>query len=290
MASWKEALRRVYHELVERRSRVRVVSPRPVELAAAPIFLIGVYGSGTTLLRYVIDSHSRLCCPPESDFLNHLEPLLSDPRPRAGLAAMGFDEDHVTLRLRQLASELFGHYAASWNKPRWADKTPAYVDCLEFLHRLFPEARFLHLYRHGLDQAHSFTRGGTFPRPQLADHGRPDEDLRLGACRYWREKVEKMLAFEARHPASCYRLHYETLCARPEETLRPAFEFLGEPWESQVLRFWELPHDKGREHGRVQATRGFEAREGHYRSWSDDLLARCVEIAGPALERLGYSG
>ena len=34
-----------------------------------PGFLIGVYRSGTTLLRYILDSHSNIAVPPETNFL-----------------------------------------------------------------------------------------------------------------------------------------------------------------------------------------------------------------------------
>ena len=33
-----------------------------------PGFLIGVYRSGTTLLRYVLDSHSKITVPPETNY------------------------------------------------------------------------------------------------------------------------------------------------------------------------------------------------------------------------------
>lgn len=38
----------------------------------APGFIIGVYRSGTTLLRFVLDSHPNIAVPPESNFLNGL--------------------------------------------------------------------------------------------------------------------------------------------------------------------------------------------------------------------------
>lgn len=288
MATLKEALRRAYHELVHRRTRVRVTPARPVELDEAPVFLTGTYGSGTTLLRYVVDSHPRICCPPESGFLGPLAAVADDERSRAGLAAMGFDDDHVAVKLRELTVYFFGNYAASAGKPRWADKTPAYVDHLDFVRRLFPEALFVLLVRHGLDQAHSFTRAGTFLRPELGDDCRDGEDLRIGAVRYWRRQTETMLDFESRHPERCFRLRYEDLCAAPEATLRPMFRFLGEAWEPRVLEFHQHRHDRGLEHGRVIATRGFEARSGHFRDWDPDLVDRCLTVARPWLERLGY--
>ncbi|MEJ2210636.1 MAG: sulfotransferase, partial [Anaerolineae bacterium] len=37
--------------------------------AQRPIFIVGVHRSGTTLLRFMLNSHPRLYIPPESDFI-----------------------------------------------------------------------------------------------------------------------------------------------------------------------------------------------------------------------------
>lgn len=289
MASFKEVLRRLYHDVVRRRATVRVVpAGDAAPLEAPPVFLVGPYRSGTTLLRYVFDSHPAICCPPESDFIAPLRRLVEVEAVTRGFDAMGFDEEHVVRRTREFVLYFFANYAASHGKSRWADKTPAYVDHLDWLLRLFPEARFVTIYRHGLDQAHSFTRGGTFVRPQLEGYGRPGEDLRLGAVRYWVEKVERMRAFEQAHPGRCEAVRYEDLCARPETELRRLFASCGLEWDPAVLRFFDFDHDKGNEDGRAAVTRGFEARTGHFASWSPALREAALEIARPGLLALGY--
>ena len=288
MASVKETLRRLYHDLVLRRSRVRVVAPSPARLDTPPIFIVGLYGSGTTVLRYVLDSHSRIACGPESDFIAGLARLAEDPLYIQGLDSLGVDENHLAIKLRQFCAEIFSTYAASWKKSRWADKTPAYVDHLPWIDRLFPEARYLFLHRHGLDQAHSFTRGGTFPRPALEGFGSALEDLRLRATRYWCAKTRQIIRFEAEVAERGHRLRYEDLGEHPEEVLQQVFQFLDEPWEEDVLEYWKRPHDKGHEHGRVLATRRIEARVGHYLGWNQELREACLDLAAPELEVLGY--
>src|SRR5262245_59249629 len=130
-------MRLVYVDLVKRRTTVRVVEARPELLDEEPIFLVGVYRSGTTLLRYVVDSHPDVACPPESDFLNRLAPLLQDERAANGLLSMGYDHGHVATRLAAFADYFFGNYARSKGKSRWADKSPSYVDHVAFLREIF---------------------------------------------------------------------------------------------------------------------------------------------------------
>lgn len=293
MATWTEALRRVYYDMVIRRSTVRVVSAEEGELTASPIFLVGVFRSGTTLLRYIVDSHSHICCPPESDFLAVFSYLLENhpghTSYRESLLRMGFDEEHVLRKLRELAVYFFGNYAASWQKRRWADKSPIYIDHLDMLLRLFPEAQFVMIYRHGLDQAHSYTRGGTSMRHEMRGHHREGDDPRIGATRYWCDQVGKMMRFEASHGDRCLRIRYEDLCASPTTVLPHMFTFLHEPWEPRVLEYYRFPHDKGKEDGRVAATRGFSVSKGHYVSWPDELYEKCLAIAQNELDLLGYS-
>ena len=213
-----QTIRRAYHELVRRRTSVRIVPAVEVaEPGRPPIFVTGLYRSGTTLVRYVLDSHSQICCPPESHFIHHLEPLLIEENTVKGLASLGFDPAHVISRMREFGSYFFENYAASKGKPRWADKTPYYVDHLATIQRVYPEAAFLMIYRNGLDQAYSFSQNGTLLRPEFAAYCRTGEDIRIGAVRYWSEKTLKVLDFELENPDQCLRVVYKELCRDPRQ-------------------------------------------------------------------------
>lgn len=288
IAKSEDVLRRLYSDLVKRRSMVRITPAKAIALDHSPIFIIGVYRSGTTLLRYIIDSHSHISCPPESNFLAPLAQLATSTMYGASLASMGFDQAHVQHKLRELAIYFFGNYAASHGKVRWADKTPDYVDHLDFLRALFPEAQFIMIYRNGLNQAHSYTREGAFMRATLAGYCHEGEDLRVGAVRYWKEKVGQMMDFEQRYPQQCIRVRYEDLCLRPEQETRRLFAFLQEEWEPAVLEYHKFAHDKGSEDGRVGATKGVFVNENHYNHWPQTLLQACNGLAEPVLARLGY--
>ena len=289
MATFKEALRRVYSDFVDRRSRVRVVEAAEPSLACDPIFVMGMYRSGTTLLRYIVDSHSKIACPPESEFISHLDAMLDDERSVAGFGSLGFDEEHVVTRMRGFAAYFFEAYAASRGRERWADKSPRYVNHLDFVHRLFPTAKMLMIYRHPLDQVFSALKKNTVPADQLAPFERDGEEPEMTNSRYWSAKASDQLAFSEREPSSCYRIIYEEMCDRPVEILKPAFEFLGEAWEDNVLSFYEADHDRGFEDGRAGATRGFSVSKGTYKVWSEDLQRRCWEVVEPVATSLGYT-
>lgn len=272
-----------------RRTKRVIVVPESRPTGEAPFFIVGVHRSGTTLLRLIVDSHPRLACPPESFFLLPLAELLRDSKALEGLKAMGFTEEHVLARTREYASYFFEMYAASRGKVRWADKTPSYVDCLDFIEALYgPECRYVLVFRHGLDSACSTV--GINPR-ELAPHAEAcGGDLYAGAARYWATQCEKLLAFRDRYPESCFEVRYEDLVTDPEPVLRRLFEFVGEAWDPQVLRFHEHPHDRwiGLEDRKASEAPGFAPNVGRYRSEPPEVVRAMVEQAGPMLARLGY--
>ena len=282
-------MKRLYSDLIRRRARVRISPAVEPEFTCKPIFVVGMYRSGTTLLRYILDAHSRLACPPESAFLRHLDVMSSDDRSRCGLDSLGFDENHVLARTRPFAAYFFESYAASRGKPRWVDKSPIYVDHLPFLRKLFPSAQMLIIFRHPLDQIDSAWQRGTIRKEELAPYRlNPYDDPRLVHARYWADKAQRIESFRARESNKSLMIRYEELCANAESVLRPVFSFLGEEWEDDVLRFYDFNHDRGNEDGRVNATRGFLQNSHNYMSWPGEAQEACWEIVAPVASRLGY--
>ena len=83
-----------------------------------------------------------------------------------------------------------------------------------------------------------------------------NQPLRLTFARYWAEQCEKMMAFESAYSSQCYRIYYERYATEPEKYLPPLFDFLGEPWEPEVLNFNKKQHDFGLQDSRILETRG----------------------------------
>ena len=261
-------------------------------LRLPPGFVVGVYRSGTTLLRFVLDSHPNIAVPPESNFLIGVTELLKDEWYRKGLAGVGVDDAGLVSRLGDFAAAIFDAYALAKGKKRWFDKTPAYVEILDSIDALFgPECRYVMLYRHGLDVATSMSQmqeGDVQKGPgRRYVHLHPDS-IRLCNAAYWAEQCQKMLAFEAAHPGQCHRLLYEEFSADPARHLPKLFEFLDEPWDPAVLRFAEQPHDYGLQDHKVLETRGFRPNVGTWHGWPLGEVDRARRIVDPVLERLGY--
>ena len=279
---------RVRRKIRKARGQKVFALPRVQPQAEPPIFIIGVHRSGTTLLRLVLDSHSRIAVPRESVFLLPLSETWRDETALLGLSGLGFSNEHVTLKLRELADYFFNAYAASRNKPRWADKSPQYVNCLDFIEQLYgPQCKYVFIYRHGLDVACSI---GTREVFKLAKpHQDACGDPFVGAARYWSVQCQKMLHFEQAHRERVFTVRYEEFVQTPEPIARQLFAFLGEAWEPQVLEFHTQRHDTGfLEDPIASMSKGFNPSLKNYEKLPRELVQGMKREAHDMLRQLGY--
>lgn len=284
-----DVARKFYRELVRGRTSVRVVQASTAERSTHPAFILGMYRSGTTLLRYVLDAHPMLCSPPETHLLCSLQPLWHG-RAGTGLSTLGYDESHRLAKARELADYFLSNYASSRNVQRWVEKSPGNLDCLPFIGALFPDAHYVVIVRHIWGQAYSYSRGGTFFRPGLQAVAQEGDNIWEAATRYWLEKAQALKDFIESSERKCVVVRYETLCEHPEATIKDILEFLDVPWEPIVLDYHTVQHDAGDEDGRISAVSGFQEPEYHKEGWPEQERSRAVVEAAEYLRYFGYDG
>ncbi|MCP4425013.1 MAG: sulfotransferase [Chloroflexi bacterium] len=271
----------------------------------APIFIIGVHRSGTTLLRYMLSSSPRIHIPPESDFI----PRFFLRRPTAPLS-----EQRVTEMLKVIfdryrfvnqwrgdpppagsflhngpptpaafLDRLYTLYAQQHSAVRWGDKTPIYSSYVDLLHEIFPEAQFIHLMRDGRDVALS----------TLDKWGKKKIHFDMYfAARNWARRTRQARQAEAElGPQQYYELRYENLVADPARELRPICEFLNEPFYPEMAepqRLGQKDIAPGTFHAPVRQPPS-TARIARWRKeMSPQDLRLFQHIAGPLLEETGY--
>jgi len=266
----------------------------------APVIVLGVSRSGTTLLKQMLDRHPNLAIPTESYFLPQLwdrhgerperEAFLADLDRLARIRDWGVTRSDVERRLpagaafAEAIAAIYRAYAEARGKSRFGDKTPSYMQRLEVLERAFPDGRYLHLVRDGRDAALSFLALTRKPRFNPA---RPRSLAPFAA--QWRREIEGARRFGRERVPGRYReLRYEDLVADPEATVRDACEFLALEFDPAMLTYHRAP-DAGtlRDHPRLA-----EPPTPGLRSWRDQMPPRQVEafeaIAGDLLSEFGY--
>jgi hypothetical protein len=202
-----------------------------------PVFVLCNGRSGSTLLRFLLDAHPDLACPPETNLPAmagqlatvwsliegaRLSPERGDEPPEVPEAAIA--------GVRRTMDELTGGYLARRGKKRYCDKSLGAARFAALLARIYPGAQFLCLYRHPMDviasgiEACPWGLNGYGFDPYIA--GTPGNSV-LALARFWTENVSMVLAVEEQFPASCHRIRYEDLVADPEAEAAGIFDFLG---------------------------------------------------------------
>lgn len=264
---------------------------------AEPVFVVGMNGSGTTMLLDCLGRHPELYAFPEETIVI---PWLTVSQRRRGDPAS--DDDWLALwdkvrglpvfrqqnggervplppdwraRSRDLATVLdamFTWFAAREGKRRWCEKTPQHVQHIGRLAALFPRARFIHVIRDGRDCAASFYR-----------RWRRTPELTLYR---WKKVVQEGERQGRALPEGSYlQVRYEDLTRSPETGMRAICAFLGVAFDRVVLESAE-PYlgrgVKGRP-GRLQPNSG---------AWRERFpagrVARLEGIGGAALATYGY--
>jgi hypothetical protein len=269
-----------------------------------PIIVAGFPRSGTTMLQLMLHAHPRLAIPPETRFVlegyqrRHSFGDLRDPARRRELAAwivskktfrdLGLAADEITGQivaapptLGSAYAVVFRGYARRFGKPRWGDKRPAYLQNLDVMKALFPDAQVVNIVRDGRDAVSS-----------LLEMPWNKSDI-YHAVASWNIGVDRSRAAARRlGPDSFYELRYEKLVADPEAELRGLCAFLGEEFDPVMtepanVATTAVPKRKAwheRTHSAVT-----KARVGR---WHDRLepwqAALCETAMSSRLRSLGY--
>lgn len=238
--------------------------------------IVGVPRSGTTLLRFMLDSHPLVAIPPETGFLALAArvwaskvwpsqwikgrvarealfrmvtrlPLKSGPWPDFGLSAREFREALQQIEpfdVGEGVRAFYRAYARKQNKPRYGDKTPLYCRHLLEIEKLLPEAHFIHVIRDGRDVALSL-------RPMWFA---PAQDMRTLA-QYWSEIVRNARA-AGRQAQAYLEIHYEDLIKEPDAVLQTVCRFLKLDFDPVMLSYWKRTPERLSEHQTRYGIRG----------------------------------
>jgi Sulfotransferase family len=243
------------------------VAPCAPRLVSSPVFVLSPVRSGSTLLRVLLNSHSRIRAPHEMH-LRTLHVHLDREFTADAMQALEVDKQELEHLLwdRVLDLEL-----KRSGKDIIVDKTPPNTLVWSRLHRCWPDARYLFLLRHP----------GSVVTSLVNRRAEPDLPQIYEEVTQYAEKLE-----EARQALDGYTVTYEQLTTEPERTTSGICDYLGVEWESAMLDYGRHDHGEFRPYlgdwssniksGRIQPAR----QDDH----PVDLPDRLVEIA----EAWGY--
>jgi tetratricopeptide (TPR) repeat protein len=198
----------------------------------APIFVVGMMRSGSTLVEQILASHSQIEGTRELSDLAAVSRQLQGEAASAGLSYWQVLErmtadDAARLGERYLAA-VEPH--RKLGRPFFLDKMGANFAHIGLIQMILPEARIIDVRRHPLACGLSIFS-------QLFPHGQDDCYRLEDIGRLYRDYVELTAHFDSVLPGRIHRVFYEDLVAHPEQEIRRLFEHLGVPFEAQSLEF-----------------------------------------------------
>ena len=203
------------------------------EMRSGPLFVVGMWRSGTSLLYALLNQHPQIGLMYESDMLT-LAPLFYIPRKsswwlnkvdswngaltrhKIDPAAIPADITDLPNAFRAVAQQ----YAGKKGATVWGCKSPTYYDSMNQFAGWYPNAKFIVIWRDPADVCRSIVRAAE----KASWFARPGMDLRaiLGYRRMKQEADELV-----RRGADIHQVQYDELVRDPSTTLNAICEFIG---------------------------------------------------------------
>jgi tetratricopeptide (TPR) repeat protein len=202
----------------------------------APVFVVGMPRTGTTLVERMLSSHPDVASAGESqNFGLLLKRACRTSSPRV--------LDVETLQQSQcidaatLGREYLARTRPAGREPRFVDKMPLNFFYLGHIARALPGARIVVVRRHPLDTALSNFRQLFATRFTYYDYARD-----LGAIGHYYACYDRLMAHWRRVlPGRVLELQYESLVAQPEAEVTRLLAHCGLPWSDACLAFERNP-------------------------------------------------
>jgi tetratricopeptide (TPR) repeat protein len=194
-----------------------------------PVFICGMFRSGSTLIEQILASHPRVTAGGEIDLLpeiaaQHLGRWLREPRVPAAQA------DVRALAGRYLAGIAQRHPGADL----LTDKRPDNFLYIGLIKCLFPHAKIVHTTREPIDNCLSvyFLH---------LSHAMPYAHDLLDIAHWYRQYRRLMAHWKAVFGPDIHDVHYDALVADPRPAIAGTLAHCGLDWDEACLEFHRTP-------------------------------------------------
>lgn len=247
-----------------------------------PLFIVGTGRCGTTLLAKILRTHKGIAgFPNEANEVWHprsypyhkatirTPSILEDPKCFTQLSVENWPEGHEE-RIKRIFT---GFLATRGNSKKFFLKSAMISFMMPKLLFMFPDARFIHMYRNGVAVVRSLVEKEW---KKYEKNVRNPEEFRRSCARYWNDcilEIDRMMnTLPEMKGGLVYEISYEALCAAPQKVIRELADYM--EVERDVFDF-DLSTIKSQNH-KVE----FYQKDAQWR----DLL----EIMHPAMKLKGY--
>lgn len=202
------------------------IRARSTDLKARPVFICGMFRSGSTLVEQILGAHAEVATGGELDYLPWLVkrdlgvfPVQVEPATKAELESIG----------NEYLSRLAAQFPGAANV---TDKQPGNFLLLGLIKAIFPRARIIYTRRDCQDTCLSIYF-------QQLDNALTYATDPGDIVHYYRQHERLMEHWRQCLGADIHMVDYDELVRSPEPVLRRLLDFLGLPWDERCLNFQE---------------------------------------------------
>jgi tetratricopeptide (TPR) repeat protein len=244
----------------------------------APIFIVGLPRSGSTLLEQILSSHSMVDGTHELADLGKIirsNPQFTGPRLRYPTSIANIDTDGFE-RLGNEYIERTRRYRG--DRAFFTDKNPNNFAHVGLLQLILPNAKIINARRHPLDSCF-----GSYK--QLFAQGQPFTYNLVEIGEYYLQYQRLMDHWHEVLPGKVLDVHYEDVVADLEGQVKRILEYCELDWEESCLRFHETSRS-------VKTASSEQVRQPIYSSSVNDWrhyeshLGALIEVLEPLLAAL----
>ncbi len=189
-----------------------------------PVFICGIFRSGSTLLEQILGAHPHFTAGGESEFVPRLVARHLRRFPD-GLEGLGPDDVEAWRAMHLAHCE-----SRTGGETRLTDKRPDNFLYVGLIKAILPNARFVVTERDWRDVAVSVFSTRLGPGQRYATRL---QDI----CHYLELHRELVDHWATLLGQDLVRVSYEQLVEKPRETVAALLESLGEPWDDACLEF-----------------------------------------------------
>lgn len=200
----------------------------------APIFIVGMPRSGTTLVEQMLAAHSQVEAGGELGYMGSIAGELGEAWGARGERSPGTD-DEVKADFQKAVAAYSGKTASLHAQRRYfTDKMPANFMFIGAIHIMFPDARIIHCRRDPVDTCLS-----CYQKAFTSDLSFTYDLTELG--QYYKLYAKLMEHWHAvLPPGRILDVDYESVVEEPEQNLRRILSFCGLDYEADCLNFHEV--------------------------------------------------
>ncbi|MGM0568720.1 MAG: sulfotransferase family protein [Elusimicrobiota bacterium] len=274
-----------------------------------PIFIVGMPRSGTSLLSYILSSHSKIIIAPETHFITKFYSKFKkdiqfvnktilikrikkyfNSNEISDLGFTEFEKDFVLRRVieKKLSGKDFfklilRNYAKKQNKNEaiWGEKTPAHLIYIETINEWFPCASFIHVVRDPRDVSLSLQRVPW------------DNDNVYKHAKRWMKYLRLVEKYKKNKNIHIKEIKYENLLLETEKIVKGICNHVNLAFDKHMLQYYkkfnssiELRRKPWKKKNRCPIDKN------NYNKWIDEMSLHKVKIietvAGQEMKNRGY--